>query len=132
MVLLRPGAPGNTFANNLNPPGVYSVVAHGNPLGVRDSVSGKLLTPAELAARIKADPNYKPGTTVELYSCRTGQGDYAQQVANELGANVRAPDQYLFGWESGRFVFAAHNSPVNGLPDTNNLGNFILFTPGGP
>jgi len=131
MVLLAPGAPGHTFANNLNPPGVYSVVAHGNPFGVRDGITGNFLSAADLAAKIKADPNYKPGTTVELYACRTGQGDFGQQLANELGANVSAPNQFLFGYSSGRHVFAGHNDPPNGHPNLNNLGQFILFAPGG-
>lgn len=131
MVLLALGAPGHAFANNLNPPGVYSVVAHANPLGVRDGITGDFLSAADLAAKIKADPNYKPGTTVELYACRTGQEDFGQKLANELGANVRAPNQYLFGYNSGRYVFAGHNNPVNGHPNMSNLGQFILFAPGG-
>lgn len=129
LILLPPGAPGYKGAQALNPAGVYSVVGHGNPGSVNDGY-GKSLTPAELAARIKADPNYKEGTPVELYACRTGQKNYGQELADALKASVSAPDNFVFLYDSGKVVIAEKNSPSNGLPNMSAVGQLVLFPPG--
>jgi len=68
----------------------YTVAGHGNIDGVHDA-NHVLITAQTLAAMIKADPNYHQGQTVYLISCYTGQGTYAQELANALGTPVEAP-----------------------------------------
>ena len=114
MILLAPGAPGYTGAQALNPPGVYSIVGHGNPNGVNDGY-GNQLTPQQLADKVKADPNYNAGESVELYACRTGQSDYAKKFAEALGATVVAPNTRVGIYSSGRIIL---------IPDAGQMIEF--------
>ncbi|AVS66238.1 sugar-binding protein [Paracidovorax avenae] len=85
---------------------VYQVGAHGNPTLIVDE-NHKVVSPADLASRIKKDPKYKEGMPVELLSCNTGKdkNGYAQQLANELkSSEVRAPDQYMWYDSNGNTV----------------------------
>ncbi|MBA2239218.1 MAG: RHS domain-containing protein [Lysobacter sp.] len=131
MILLPPGSPGYSNAEAIPiRSGIFSVVGHGNPFTVNDGY-GTRLNPAQLADRIKADPNYKEGTDVELVACRTGQKDFASELAKALGANVYAPNNYGWVYGDGRVIVAPKNNPHNGWPDLSNPGQMVLF-PGGP
>ena len=82
------------YANDWNPRGVYSVAGHGDYYENGD-FAGTLagLTPQQLAARIKKDPTWK-GQPVEIRGCGAGKGgkqSFAQQLANILGTQVKAP-----------------------------------------
>jgi len=46
-----------------------------------------------------------------------------------LGANVRAPTQFVFSWSDGRFTIAGKNDPDNGYPNPNIPGGFVMFKP---
>jgi len=73
-------------------PGVFTVAGHGNSKAMLDEVSGRALTPAELAARIRASAEWKTGKykSVLLLGCNvgTGKGSFAQRLADELRAPV--------------------------------------------
>jgi RHS repeat-associated protein len=72
-------------------PTTFTVVGHGNQYEMGDP-TGKPITSEQLANKIRNDPNYKQGEPVELISCNTGSGSFAQDVANDLNAPVWAPD----------------------------------------
>lgn len=98
---LTPNTPANnvinTFLNNTNPAGLFSVGGHGNP----NSLGG--LTPQQLADLINQNGG-TGGKPVILYSCSTGGDDnsddgdgdpFAQQLADILQSPVIAPTQNL-------------------------------------
>jgi uncharacterized protein RhaS with RHS repeats len=117
------------FANKVPPKsGVYQVGAHGNPSLIVDD-KGKILSPSDLAKKIKSDPNYKSGTPVELLSCNTGKGNdpYAKKLANELGAKVTAPDQYM--WYSSVGSTTPMGMTSAGAQDKTAPGKMIDFNP---
>jgi len=57
-----------------NKPNTFQVGGHGNPSLMVDGATGERLDAKKLAARIKKNPNYKSGMTVEILSCNTGKG----------------------------------------------------------
>jgi RHS repeat-associated protein len=98
-------------ANEWNPSGEYSVVAHGmvyesGPLAGQSAdllanLDGSPITPAQLAQFIRKDPNWKH-QTIELRACSVGQhgwNSFAQKLANILGVDVIAPTDIL-AWDS--------------------------------
>lgn len=104
---------------------------HGNPNTFVDQY-GQPIPPKALANKIKSDPNYKPGTPVDLLSCETGKGKnpYAQDLARELGAQVNAPDAYEWYYPSGKTITApAKGGNIKNGPDVNNPGTMIPFKP---
>jgi RHS repeat-associated protein len=110
---------------------VFKVGGHGNADIVVDA-SGNPLTPSQLAAKIKADPKYKEGMPVELLSCNTGKkhDGYASKLAKELGAEVRAPDQYLWYDSTGKTTPMGLKT-VSGaqVMDTTAPGTIKTFSP---
>lgn len=83
-------------------PGTFSVEAHGSPTTVFDKF-GRPISPVQLAIMIKSDPRYVEGQPVTLNSCSTGgpagsgEGSYAQQLANALKTLIIAPNADLSG-----------------------------------
>ncbi|NUO60722.1 MAG: hypothetical protein HOV78_28990 [Hamadaea sp.] len=77
--------------------GVHQVVIHGRPSGFPHDMS-----PAEVAAIIKANPDYVPGTPVRLVTCYGGNMNMA--VARELKATVHGYNQTLIVNPDGSFV----------------------------
>jgi hypothetical protein len=81
-------------------PGYYTVDMHGDP----DStyIGDDELSPADLAALIRADPNWT-GEPIRLFCCETGQGPhpFAQRLADELGVDVIAPTEMAWGYPDG-------------------------------
>ena len=104
----------------------FSVGAHGNPKLIVDQ-DGNVLTPQQLAKKIKSNPKYSACMPVDLLSCNTGKGanSYAQKLANELGATVTAPDNYLWYYSDGRTVPAGMNKDrtIN-LSDKGKMNDF--------
>ncbi len=98
--------------------GFHDVVAHGTPTGIYDA-AGNLLSPADAAAVIRGTPSWG-GQNIRSLSCSTGcpTGNFAQGLANELGAAVRAPtvDFYV-------------NS--RGIPVLDPGGRWLTYMPGG-
>jgi YD repeat-containing protein len=99
------GTDRSTMYNSVNRKpvdGVYDVIVHGSPSAVKGP-GGSSLSPKQLAEVIRSDPNYK-GEPIRLVSCETGcaPNGFAQQLANELGVTVYAPN--------GSVVFSANGS----------------------
>ncbi|OLT29523.1 hypothetical protein BJF79_40765 [Actinomadura sp. CNU-125] len=89
----------------------FIVDGHGNADGLR-LADGRRLGVDDLADLIRNDPNWD-GREVLLLSCRTGDGDFAAQLAQRLGVPVLAPNGLAWSDSHGN-VFAS--SSVEG-PD---------------
>lgn len=89
-------------------PGYYDVVVHGSPYGVSikdERGEVRNITPKQLALLIKRQKDYD-GEKIRLLSCSTGQEEhgFAQQLAREMGKEVRAPNRDMSPYE--------HDSPI--------------------
>lgn len=60
------------------------------------------MTVKELADKLREE-GWKEGEPVTLVSCNTGDGDFPQQLADELGVPVTAPDGYVSAQYDGDF-----------------------------
>ncbi|NAT99574.1 RHS repeat-associated core domain-containing protein [Escherichia coli] len=78
-----------------NNPNIITIGTHGDPQSVYDENYNKIDVKT-LANEVRNHPKFKPGMSVRLLSCNTGKGNnsFAQQLADELGVRVYAPDQY--------------------------------------
>ncbi len=82
------------------PDGETYVKGHGNENGVLDQRMGQSkqnahrLTPNELAEFIR-NHGWNPGEPVKLLVCNSGDENYYQELANELGVPVTAPNGYV-------------------------------------
>lgn len=56
-------------AKTANKPTTFQVGGYGNPSLMVDGAKGERLDAKKLAVRIKKNPNYKSGMTVEILSC---------------------------------------------------------------
>lgn len=76
-----------------NNPNIITIGTHGDPQSVYDENYNKIDVKT-LANEVRNHPKFKPGMSVRLLSCNTGKGNnsYAQQLADELGVRVYAPD----------------------------------------
>jgi uncharacterized protein RhaS with RHS repeats len=108
---------------------VFTVGAHGNPDNI-EGPDGRIITPQQLANMIKASPKYHSGETVYLLSCETGKGSnpFAKQLAQELGATVRAPDTLLWYYSDGRTPVPAEKDSQNHI-DLTRPGAMHDFNP---
>ncbi|RRO12982.1 hypothetical protein EIL87_25290 [Saccharopolyspora rhizosphaerae] len=74
----------------------FTVEVHGGPGGAK--FRGHELDARELAEIIKGTPGYRDGTPIRLVSCETGADvpdgsrNFAQQLSEELGVEVLAPN----------------------------------------
>nr|MDT0664664.1 hypothetical protein [Micromonospora sp. DSM 115978] len=82
-------------ANHVRPlDGYHDVIVHGSPDSFIPLGSAQLVSPAQVADTVLANPNYVPGTPVRVMSCwtgRNGESGPAQQVADHLHVEVLAP-----------------------------------------
>ncbi len=118
-------------AQNVPSSGNYKVGGHGNPSTVVDS-NGVPISPQDLARQILSDPNYRPGSPVDLMSCNTGRGSdpYAQRLARELNAPVNAPDNFIWYYPNGNTVVAPpRGGNISNGPDMSNPGRMNTFSP---
>ena len=81
----------------------FDIGMHGNPKNVAFSSAedAPIMTPKALAVVISQNKNYKKGQPVRLLSCSTGKeipfdDCFAQKLANELNASVKAPTDVLY------------------------------------
>uniref|UniRef100_UPI0027424333 hypothetical protein n=1 Tax=Actinoplanes sp. RD1 TaxID=3064538 RepID=UPI0027424333 len=113
-------------------PDRYHVIGHGNRDGM--SSAGLPLTPAEVAAHIRADPEWR-GRPILLVACRTGEdreNGFAARLARELpGTRIFAPGG--IGWysDAGSVIVADPRQPGGSLPAENRFHEF-LADPGDP
>ena len=94
-----------------NKPNTFQVGGHGNPSLMVDGATGERLDAKKLAARIKKNPNYKSGMTVEILSCNT----------------VKAPNEYL--WFSSNGELTPMGMKADRSQDTSKPGTMRSFTP---
>jgi hypothetical protein len=110
----------------------FVVGGHGFSTGI-EGPNG-IMTAQELATEIKTSSNYK-GQSVTLFSCNTGASltGFAQQLSDELGVPVHAPDNLLWYYSDGREpVIAPYENPddpKNSLSDLTKQGNMLEFQP---
>jgi RHS repeat-associated protein len=104
-------------------PGYHDVIIHGNPTGF--GISGWGVTPNDLAQLLRQDPGYAGGP-IRLISCSTGSqwGGAAQQLADELGVEVRAPTHLAWTHPDGSLTI--------GPSRFSRVGRWISFSPTAP
>lgn len=114
-------------------PGAHTVDLHGGPDFVR--VGSVRLTPADLAALIAADPNWR-GHPVRLLACETGNAPdgFAQRLADELGVTVHAPSDLVGLGPDGHLFVTTTRVDAAGIvrPVTPATGGMRTFTPTRP
>ncbi|NKY48145.1 scabin-related ADP-ribosyltransferase [Nocardia cerradoensis] len=107
--------------DNLRNEGEHDVIVHGNRFGRPIPGHENEASPQHVAEAIRNNPNYQPGTPVRLISCHAGNDiGWAQQLADELGAPVRAPSDTVG-------VRQAPDSPAV----VHDGGHWVTFHPGG-
>jgi RHS repeat-associated protein len=106
--------------------GVLNVAVHGSPTSV--DIGQYTVNWRVLAGLIERNPQFNK-QPIELLSCNTGvlPNGFAQNLANKLGVNVRAPDNFIWAWPSGRMGVYPMNSV--GQPMLSRAGRMIEFTP---
>jgi RHS repeat-associated protein len=104
-------------------PGYHDVIVHGNPTGF--GISGWNATPEDLAQLLRQDSGYAGGP-IRLISCNTGSqwGGAAQQLADELGVEVKAPTYEVWTRPDGSLTI--------GPSQFSRSGRWISFSPVGP
>ncbi|TDV40067.1 hypothetical protein [Actinophytocola oryzae] len=110
-------------------PGQYTIDMHGGPDFVR--IGDDRLSAADLAALIRADPNWQ-GEDIRLLACETGQleNGFAQQLADLLGVTVHAPSDYVGLTANGLFVSTATMNQAGTLiPVVPPNGRMIAYHP---
>ncbi len=137
--------PGQAFFRNIrmrrdvDPRGVFDVVAHGTKYSIAVEFAGKEIdVDSRVAAKlIVRQAGYKKGRPIRLLSCNTGADPigFAQNLANKLNVTVYAPNDYLWSWYGGRYKVASalpRKEPGEGLAmDSSKPGEFVKFVPGG-
>ncbi|MBE1533364.1 ADP-ribosyltransferase [Actinomadura algeriensis] len=93
-------------------PDTFVVDGHGDADGMR--VNGRRLSVDDMAALIRNDPNWD-GRQVMLLSCRTGEGDFAAQLAQRLGVPVTAPTGYAWSNNDGSVYASSGHRDAEGL-----------------
>ena len=113
--------------------GFYDLVAHGEPGHILVEHNGvQVSVDHRVAARLlKNDSNYHGGS-IRLLSCNTGKvsSGFAQNLANKLNRPVKAPTDYLWATQDGKY-FVAGGKKVNGvlMPDRSKPGKFKTYYP---
>ncbi len=122
---------------DVNPDGYFDVIAHGTPHGIEiQTLMGPVLVNHRVAAQlIQQSPGYT-GQNIRLLSCSTGKlGDgFAQNLANLMNVNVKAPTDILWAYTDGSMIVAAARKISDEMirPDLGRLGEFITFMPQRP
>jgi|GEM_PF-1180453 len=120
---------------DVNPNGFFDVIAHGTPDGIEitDANGNKhLANHREAAKLIQQLPGYKKGQNIRLLSCSTGASDtgFAQNLANKLNVQVKAPTDLLLAYSDGTLIIAPKGE--DGLPDLSKPGKMKTFSPKKP
>ena len=111
--------------SDIDPNGMYDVIAHGNWKSIEVSSGGRDITiDARQAARlIRRQPGFKTAKAIRLLSCSTGAHPegFAQHLANALGKPVIAPNMTIHTYSNG----------THWISDDGKQGKFVKFIPGG-
>ena len=114
--------PLNKYVQNVKPLKTYFDVAmHGSPSAVAFGTAETNMSSRLLASIIRHSDGWN-GQKIRLLSCSTGQqeGDdycFAEELANALGVEVKAPDDLLYIYPSGRIAV--------GPTDKGNIVSFL-------
>ncbi|MEG0343509.1 MAG: VENN motif pre-toxin domain-containing protein [Acinetobacter sp.] len=126
--------------SDIDPNGMYDVIAHGAPNKIEVTVNGKaiLIDQRTASQLIQKSEGYQKGQPVRLLSCSTGSCDvgFAQNLANKMGVPVQAPTDLVWSYPNGKMVIAPRLSnnpskPGYNQPNLSKIGEFKIFTPGG-
>ena len=99
--------PLSRYVQNVKPLKTYFDVAmHGSPTAVCFGTTEANMSPRLLASIIRHSDGWN-GQKIRLLSCSTGkqEGDdycFAEELANALGVEVKAPNDLLYIYPSGR------------------------------
>lgn len=114
--------------------GVVDIVAHGSQNSIQITHNGKNIEidSRTLAKIIERNPQYKR-KGVRLLSCDTGSSSsgFAQNLANKLGVPVYAPNKLLWSDSKGNYRVAGRSITNPRYPSSTDIGEFIVFYPGG-
>ena len=119
---------------DVDPNGVFDVIAHGDPENIQINVNGRQheVSWRVFSNSIKQNPELK-GKTIRLLSCCTGATDksFAQNLANKLNVPVIAPTKYLWANPNGTHYVAGGriNSKGKLEPIVSDRGEFKTFYP---
>ncbi|WP_252512311.1 VENN motif pre-toxin domain-containing protein [Acinetobacter bereziniae] len=126
--------------SDIDPNGMYDVIAHGAPNKIEITVNGKaiLIDQRTASQLIQKSEGYQKGQPIRLLSCSTGSCDvgFAQNLANKMGVPVQAPTDLVWSYPNGKMVIAPRLSnnpskPGYNQPNLSKIGEFKIFTPGG-
>lgn len=100
----------------------FDVAMHGSPTAVAFGTAETNMSPHLLASIIRHSDGWN-GQKIRLLSCSTGkqEGDnycFAEELANALGVEVKAPNDLLYIYPSGRIVVGV-----------GGKGKIVSFTP---
>lgn len=100
----------------------FDVAMHGSPTAVGFGTAETNMSPRLLASVIRHSDGWN-GQKIRLLSCSTGKqsGDaycFAEELANALGVEVKAPNDLLYIYPSGRIVVGV-----------GGKGKIVSFTP---
>ncbi|MRT15176.1 hypothetical protein GJV07_23195 [Enterobacteriaceae bacterium RIT711] len=118
--------PRNERAPRLN------IVGHGDKGGQTfqgDIPGAHLLTPVQLAERLRAQIIITGARCIRLVSCRAGATGFAQALANELRLPVKAPIGTVTVFEAMKGRFWILKKPANMRKPEEHL--FLWYFPGG-
>ena len=113
----------NEYVQNVKPLKIYFDVAmHGSATAVGFGTTKTNMSPRLLASIIRHTEGWS-GQKIRLLSCSTGKqnGDdycFAEELANALGVEVKAPDEKLFILPNGKMKVGTHGE-----------GQMITFIP---
>lgn len=113
----------NGYVQKVTPLKTYFDVAmHGSPTAVGFGTTETNMSPRMLASVIRHSDGWN-GQKIRLLSCNTGKqsGDaycFAEELANALGVEVKAPNDLLYIYPSGRIVVGV-----------GGKGKIVSFTP---
>ncbi|GAB3676634.1 WXG100-like domain-containing protein [Saccharopolyspora tripterygii] len=122
-------------------PNRFTIEMHGSPNGVK--FKGNDLDAKELAEIIRGSSGYKDGTPIRLVSCETGADvpdgskNFAQQLSEELGVEVLAPntnawvDNYGNIYANESSAKFDKNEPGTPKPRLDSPGEWTAFRPDG-
>ena len=111
--------------SDVDPNGMFDVIAHGNWKEIEISTGGKdiRIDSRQAAKLIRKQPGFKKAKSIRLLSCNTGAhpDGFAQHLANALGKPVYAPNMTIHSYSNG----------THWISDNGKRGDFVKFVPGG-